>query len=123
MSGKQKLFYEIVAEVLPSGAKQNSSTRLQRESSTIAGETVVVVTNTTVNPPVDLRDLDNYDRLYKLKAKWQPPNPYVEVEAGVWWTPFGADCACCRTVRTSYVTFIPEMAHICSRKCYEKFNV
>lgn len=118
---RKKLFYEILSEVSPIGARANTRPAVGLPDTKTAKVGQDPLPAAVVSKlPVCIGNL--YRDTYPIPSTFYPPHLDKEVEPGVFWTGRLGYCECCRK-RTEYVIYVPEMAYICSKECNEKFNL
>ena len=63
-----------------------------------------------------------FSTLYPQKSYFESLAKDIEVAEGLYYTGRLASCSVCRT-KTNFATYLPELAHVCSKKCFEKVRL
>jgi hypothetical protein len=63
-----------------------------------------------------------FKSIFTAPRKFDPPHLDIEVESGIYWSGRCFPCDVCGE-RTEFITYLPESAHVCSRKCFSKINI
>lgn len=104
------LFYQQVGPILPIiEAKKQEAEKVGQEEPTVV--------KTILGPIGDGKFKD----LYPQKVNFGPQKD-LEVAENVYYTGRVASCAVCGD-KTTFATYLPELAHVCSKQCSEKIRL